>query len=229
MPPVSAVSAKTVFLGASGVGKSSIVLRLIKNHFNEFSESTIGASFLTKTVTVPERPLEPVKLEIWDTAGQERYDSLLPMYYRGASVVLLIYDVGNRESFENAVRKFEKVSEISPPPLVVLVANKVDSISRCVGTEEGAAFAAEHGMLFREVSAKTGQQVAELFEDIGRKVLERPRKGPREAATPSSSAVVVITTEPEAPAPAGCCGGLSGAVSSTRWPVPWIPLTERRA
>lgn len=63
-----------------GAGKSSLVLRFVKGQFFDFQESTIGAAFLTQTVTVPDAV---VKFEIWDTAGQERYHSLAPMYYRG--------------------------------------------------------------------------------------------------------------------------------------------------
>lgn len=85
---------KLVLLGESAVGKSSLVLRFVKNVFSPTQESTIGAAFLTQTVQ-----LEPehvtVKFEIWDTAGQERYHSLAPMYYRGAHGAVIVYDVTN--------------------------------------------------------------------------------------------------------------------------------------
>ncbi len=55
-------------------------------------ESTIGAAFLTQTLTVND---VTVKFEIWDTAGQERYHSLAPMYYRGAAAAVIVYDITN--------------------------------------------------------------------------------------------------------------------------------------
>jgi len=61
---------KMVLLGESAVGKSSLVLRFVKGQFHEYQESTIGAAFLTQTVSVDDTT---VKLELWDTAGQERY------------------------------------------------------------------------------------------------------------------------------------------------------------
>jgi small GTP-binding protein len=61
---------KLVLLGESSVGKSSLVLRFVRGQFSEYQESTIGAAFLTNTVTVNDYT---VKFEIWDTAGQERY------------------------------------------------------------------------------------------------------------------------------------------------------------
>jgi len=70
---------KLVLLGEAAVGKSSLVLRFVKGHFQDYQESTIGAAFLTQTVCLEDIT---VKFEIWDTAGQERYHSLAPMYYR---------------------------------------------------------------------------------------------------------------------------------------------------
>ena len=60
---------KMVLLGESAVGKSSLVLRFVRGQFHEYQESTIGAAFLTQTVSVDD---VTVKLELWDTAGQER-------------------------------------------------------------------------------------------------------------------------------------------------------------
>lgn len=60
-------------------------------------EPTIGAAFLTQAVVLED---STVKFEIWDTAGQERYRSLAPMYYRGASAAIVVYDITNAESFK---------------------------------------------------------------------------------------------------------------------------------
>ena len=81
---------KVVLLGDSGVGKSSLVLRFVTNSFKPYSESTIGASFTTKLITLEEKS---IKYQIWDTAGQEKYHSLAPMYYRGAAAAIIVYDI----------------------------------------------------------------------------------------------------------------------------------------
>lgn len=70
------------------------MLRFVKGQFHEYQESTIGAAFLTQTVSVDENTV--VKFEIWDTAGQERYHSLAPMYYRGAQAAIVVYDITNQ-------------------------------------------------------------------------------------------------------------------------------------
>ncbi|CAO0792712.1 unnamed protein product [Mucor circinelloides] len=82
---------KLVLLGESAVGKSSLVMRFVKDHFDEYRESTIGAAFLAQTVTLDDNTI--VKFEIWDTAGQERYKSLAPMYYRNANCAVVVYDI----------------------------------------------------------------------------------------------------------------------------------------
>jgi len=68
----------------------------VKGQFLEYQESTIGAAFLTQTVSLNDTI---VKFEIWDTAGQERYHSLTPMYYRTAQAAIVAYDITNPESF----------------------------------------------------------------------------------------------------------------------------------
>lgn len=70
---------KVVLLGDTGVGKSSLVLRFVTNSYKPYSESTIGASFMSKVIMSNGKQ---IKFQIWDTAGQEKYHSLAPMYYR---------------------------------------------------------------------------------------------------------------------------------------------------
>lgn len=89
---------KLVLLGESAVGKSSLVLRFVRNTFSPNQESTIGAAFLTQTLTQDDQTL---KFEIWDTAGQERYHSLAPMYYRGAHAAVVVYDITNSVNYHH--------------------------------------------------------------------------------------------------------------------------------
>lgn len=62
-----------------------------QDQFDSYRESTIGAAFLTQTISLDENTT--VKFEIWDTAGQERYKSLAPMYYRNANCAVVVYDI----------------------------------------------------------------------------------------------------------------------------------------
>lgn len=156
---------KMVVLGHYSVGKSSLVLNFVKGEFNPKEESTIGASFLTKTIF---QNRCAIKYEIWDTAGQERYYSLIPMYYRGAQVALIVYDVTSLESFENAKKWVEELKYDKPQEfLKVLIANKMDLKNESVVSHEtGKQFAEKEGLMFYETSAKTGENVQKLFTEI---------------------------------------------------------------
>lgn len=160
---------KMVVLGYYSVGKSSLVLKYVKGEFNPNEESTIGASFLTKTVFTQDCS---IKFEIWDTAGQERYNSLIPMYYRGAQVALIVYDITSVESFETAKRWVEELNFEKPREFMkVLIGNKSDlEQSRKVEYQEGRDYADSQGLLFFETSAKTGNNIAEIFGAVAERI-----------------------------------------------------------
>ncbi|KAF9033977.1 hypothetical protein BDZ89DRAFT_538474 [Hymenopellis radicata] len=79
---------KVVVIGASGVGKTSLRSQYITSRFSTGYRATIGADFISKTITVPGAEEEEVVLQIWDTAGQERFSSLSTAFFRRADAVL---------------------------------------------------------------------------------------------------------------------------------------------
>merc|ERR1719270_3036391 len=127
--PVSKKGFKLVLLGDASVGKSSIFMRFLQNKFSEGIETTVGAAFNTKTIESKGRQ---VKFEIWDTAGQERFRSLAPMYYRGASSAVVVYDQTNFQTFERAQEWVRQVMQTSTNPNIViaLAANKSDLVDQ---------------------------------------------------------------------------------------------------
>ncbi|ODV90639.1 hypothetical protein CANCADRAFT_108700 [Tortispora caseinolytica NRRL Y-17796] len=161
---------KLVLLGESAVGKSSLVHRFVKDSFDEYRESTIGAAFLTQTVNVDENTT--VKFEIWDTAGQERYKSLAPMYYRNANCAVVVYDITQAASLDRAKAWVKELQRQANESIVIALAgNKLDLESdREVDTSVAQSYADEAGLLFYETSAKSGENVLELFTGIAKKL-----------------------------------------------------------
>ncbi|GIL59685.1 hypothetical protein Vafri_14419 [Volvox africanus] len=158
---------KLVLLGDSGVGKSCLALRFTRGIFDAGSRATVGAAFSSATVTVPGSTAS-CKLEIWDTAGQERYQSLAPLYYRGAHAAAIVYDVTERRTFAKAQHWLEELRHYAGLTMVLmLVGNKTDLMpQRQVAEEEGRNLADSIGAMFVETSAATGINVAEVFEGV---------------------------------------------------------------
>ncbi|XP_065556839.1 ras-related protein Rab-26-like isoform X2 [Artemia franciscana] len=119
-----------------------------------------------------------VRLQIWDTAGQERFRSITHAYYRDAHALLLLYEIGNRRTFENTRAWLCEIYEYADSSIcILLIGNKCDSTVREVTTEEGEQLASEYGIEFVETSAKTGQNVEAAFNIISRILLEATKNG----------------------------------------------------
>jgi len=160
-----------------------LVLRFVKDQFDDYRESTIGPAFLTQTIALDDSAT--VKFEIWDTAGQERYKSLAPMYYRNANCAVVVYDITAPTSLDKAKAWVKELQRQANEHIVIALAgNKLDlatndpSSRRAVETADAEAYAREAGLLFFETSAKTAENVKELFTAIAKK-LPLDQQGPR--------------------------------------------------
>ena len=153
---------KLIFLGDQNVGKSSILNRFLNDTFVEEYQATIGLDFQSKNVQIDN---QDIHLLLYDTAGQEKFRSLIPMYTRDANIILLVYDITNKESFENLSLWLKDLTNININEVIVcIVGNKIDlTEKREVTNEEGQKFGEEHDFIFQEVSAKTGDGFSELF------------------------------------------------------------------
>jgi Ras-related protein Rab-6A len=153
---------KLIFLGDQGVGKSCILNRFLNDSFTEDYQATIGLDFQSKNIQIEN---QDIHLLLYDTAGQEKFRSLIPMYTRDANIILLVYDITNRDSFNHLPEWLKDLTNINLDEVILaVVANKIDlAEKRDITLEEGKKFAEEHNFVFQEISAKTGSGFSDLF------------------------------------------------------------------
>ena len=161
-------SVKVVLVGDSGIGKSAITYRFVKGAYSP-TDPTVGADILTKSLNIHG---QRINLAIWDTAGQEAYRTLTPMYYRDASIVIIVFAVGepnqeqqiSRSSFDSVSHWYNDVKDISNNAIIVLCGNMNDLENREISFEEGSEKAAGLSIEYFETSALNGDGIETLFE-----------------------------------------------------------------
>ena len=169
---------KIILVGAQGVGKTSIITRFMEGDFNDDYFSTIGIDFKLHNLTLAHNK---IKLQIWDTAGQERFQSLTSIHFKGANGCVCVLDLTSGESLKNCRYYLnEAIKQYGINPLTVfLVGNKVDSLEkRLVSQEEIDTLAEEFGVSTMNCSAKNGQSINKLFEDLAARLMEYSEEQP---------------------------------------------------
>ena len=166
------LSIKTTLIGDSGVGKTCIIRRYISNDFSFNLSSTNGVSYSKKELIIDNKKIQ---LDIWDTAGQEEYRSLGKHFYKDSYIVLLIYNIAKRESFDNLKNIwYEDLLKYGEEyKVLAVVGNKCDLYEQeAVPEEEARQFAHEKNALFMNVSAKNGDNIDLLFESCLKKYFD---------------------------------------------------------
>ena len=154
---------KYVIIGDSGVGKSNILLQYINGKFSDDFKATVGVEFGAKNIEINSRIY---RIQIWDTAGQENFRSIARAYYKNSICACIVYDITNRNSFNSVQSWIDDCTKQTPKSiLLLLIGNKNDLNDRREGQyEEGAEFAKKRNMIFLETSAKTGNNIDNIFE-----------------------------------------------------------------
>ena len=99
---------KIILLGESGVGKTCIINRYIDNQFSADTESTLGSYSSTKTIV---KNKIKYTVDIWDTTGQEKYHSITNLYIKGSNIVILVYSIDSKSTFDNLNYWYDSVKE----------------------------------------------------------------------------------------------------------------------
>ena len=156
---------KIMVIGDPSVGKTSLIRRFIENRFTEDYITTIGVDWLKKDVVI--KDMINVSLVVWDVAGQSKYASFKEMYYSGSDFIIIVFDITNERSYRNIRRWMEDVQQILGEEIdLAIFANKADleDQRKIMSYEEYEDLPTLWGIV--ETSAKTGQNVDEIFEKI---------------------------------------------------------------
>ena len=158
-----------ITLGDSGVGKTSIINRYVKNKFDENISSSLGMNFSLKELNFNNK--EKIILKLVDTAGQEKYRALAKSYFRNVQEVLYVFSMNDKETFDTIKYWMELFKDNN---------NREDIPKYLVGTKNDLEikveqslideFVKEKDMQFISTSAKANTCIDKLFEDIGKKL-----------------------------------------------------------
>ena len=150
---------KLILIGDSYVGKSNILLKYLKNQFNENSKTTIGVEFGTKNIIINNKR---IKIQIWDTAGQERYRSITSAYYKGAKGALIVYDITRKNTFDNIDKWIIDLKLNGDKNIcIIILGNK-----REINKNDGIKKAEMYKIAFLETSALNGDNISKAFDEL---------------------------------------------------------------
>ena len=164
------IRCKTILVGDSGVGKTSIIGRYI-DKFSEKEKSTIGASFTNKIDTIND---QQILFELWDTAGQERFRSLNSIFYQDASICIMVYDITNKNSFQSLKDYwYDSVKENGNEGIIFHIAgNKIDLFeNEEVKKNDIKEYCKSIGAEYSFISALENNFIDDLFKKVGEKFL----------------------------------------------------------
>ena len=167
----SCLHLKICLIGTSGVGKTSLVTKLLTNDFDERNLPTVGVEFRTQKITIDGKA---IALDIWDSAGQEKYKAVVKSYFREAVGCLLVFDITSPSSFNELgswLNEFHQYAH--PSAFILLIGNKCDLEEKRVITPLVAEqFADENKLIYIETSACNGKNVKETFERLAGGVIK---------------------------------------------------------
>ena len=166
--------AKVVLLGEAGVGKTCLIKQFTENKFDNTELSSLSAQYVSKTIDYLDTK-KAIKFDIWDTVGQERFRSIAKIFYKDARVILFVYDITSKKTFDALINFWyeELRNNLTENPIYAVVGNKNDLyMNQQVDTSDAKDLAKNLGGIFQLTSAKTNEGIKNLFDNIGKKLLK---------------------------------------------------------
>jgi len=167
---------KVLFIGESGVGKTSLLKRATEGWFDAGMKLTVGVDFAVREVTYGDWR---ATLQIWDLGGQIRFRDLAIAYFKGARLAIAVFDISSRFTMDRLHEWIRHLYESEGEIPLVVVGNKIDlrdslpPTHRSISPGEGRAFAETYRAPYIEASAKDGRGVEEIFIEVTKILAER--------------------------------------------------------
>ena len=161
------ISKKIILTGSFGVGKTSLFNRFIYQQFSDKYLTTIGVKVNNKTIKIDD---ESISMMVWDIAGEVSQDKVPASYFLGASGIIYVMDLSRPLTFVNLESDIQFLRDLLPNGTIIIVANKKDLVTE----EQLETIRQELARPFDySTSAKTGENVEELFIEMGKRLLHR--------------------------------------------------------
>eukprot|EP00357_Protocruzia_adherens_P019859 CAMPEP_0115041080 /NCGR_PEP_ID=MMETSP0216-20121206/45295_1 /TAXON_ID=223996 /ORGANISM="Protocruzia adherens, Strain Boccale" /LENGTH=211 /DNA_ID=CAMNT_0002422611 /DNA_START=154 /DNA_END=789 /DNA_ORIENTATION=+ len=165
------INFKILFLGNSGVGKTSLIHRFLYNSFEDEIPATDGLNFEIQDATIDDRK---IRLEFWDASGDSESTAITSLYFRGVDAVIIMYDCSDRQSFQELPRWLNEARKYCAHNIPIsVVANKIDLENRVVLKIEAGDLAEDHNASYFEVSAKDGTNARCCVEKMASEYLRK--------------------------------------------------------
>ena len=197
---------KTILLGNSNTGKTSLINRFVSDSFSNSTIPTIGSTCNSRSMIIKGKK---VRLDLWDTAGQEQYRSLGKLYVKNSKIVILVYDITSEKSFEGIKFWYDFIkNELGEEITLGLAGNKIDLFeNEKIPKEKAEECAKEWGAEFALLSAKEDKKGTEEFlTKLAEKYLERI-KDSEDNLNPEAIKIKKERNTIGEKNDSGCCGG----------------------
>jgi hypothetical protein len=161
------IQKKICMLGASAVGKTSLVSRFVRSLFSDKYHTTVGVKVDKKVVALGQ---EQMDLLLWDLYGEDEFQRMRASYLRGSSGYVLVVDGTRRETLEKAIVLQNRTEEAIGKVPFVLVVNKADLAEKWEIDDLAVEELGKRGWPAFKTSAKTGEGVEQAFLALARKI-----------------------------------------------------------
>lgn len=191
-----AMKFKAVLIGDSAVGKTALFQRLENDTFQESHIPTVGGAYTR--ISINSSNGYTYDIGLWDTAGQERFRNVVPMYFQSANIIIAVYDITSRESFENIGTWIDLANQKAPPDACfILLGNKSDLDEQRVITMEEMDELKEnlHFTEALETSAFNGKGIDMLITTFSTICDSKVTEDPEENQNRNEGEKIVETTQ----------------------------------